>query len=641
MPRPFLKTRAKETRSTARPRQVQGQVDVPFMLLTVLLVVIGLIMLLSASYPSAYYDLKGNTGGDPFYYFKRQAVYALLGFGIMYLVSRLNYQGLRGLAVPILVVACLLMLAVKVPGLGIEVSGATRWLKYPVQWQPSELGKMGLILYFASRLSRRDQRTPLSFRRNTAVGRFGNFLERIGFFELIPYFFVILVMIGILAVQHHMSATIQMVVIAAAILFAGGIAVGWFVAGGITVGAALTVIILGTDYMTSRITTWLNPWDDPLDKGMQAIQSLMAIGSGGVTGLGLGNGRQKFLYLPEAQNDFIFAVVCEELGLIGACLILLLFALLIIRGYWLALHARDKFGSLIIVGITTLFAFQVFANVAVVTNLSPNHLDIHKDMQEYIDAKKNIFLHQNAFSRTVLNLDNDITASFTPEVRGQALFFSRRSGPQWGACLTKEGEIVMREGEKETFVMKASDIRIPGDHNVENYLAAICAVWGDVPIDIIRVVARNFGGVEHRAELVRELDGVKWYNDSIGTSPTRTIKGALSLYPQKIILIAGGYDKKIPYDDMGPVVVGKVKKLVLMGATGPKIGEAVRRAPGYAEGKPEICTASSMEEAVALCRKLAEPGDIVTLSPASASFDMYPNFEARGNHFKKLVNELN
>ncbi|MFQ9412561.1 MAG: FtsW/RodA/SpoVE family cell cycle protein [Evtepia gabavorous] len=211
----------------------------------------------------------------------------------------------------------------------------------------------------------------MSFRRNTAVGRFGNFLERIGFFELIPYFFVILVMIGILAVQHHMSATIQMVVIAAAILFAGGIAVGWFVAGGITVGAALTVIILGTDYMTSRITTWLNPWDDPLDKGMQAIQSLMAIGSGGVTGLGLGNGRQKFLYLPGAQNDFIFAVVCEELGLIGACLILLLFALLIIRGYWLALHARDKFGSLIIVGITTLFAFQVFANVAVVTNLLP------------------------------------------------------------------------------------------------------------------------------------------------------------------------------------------------------------------------------------------------------------------------------
>ena len=372
MANPFFKTKAKQP-ATELPRaqRVRGQVDIPFLMLTILLVIIGLIMLLSASYPSAYYDIKGTTGGDPFYYFKRQAVYAALGFAVMYLVSRLNYQGLRGLAVTILVVACLLMLAVKVPGLGVEAGGATRWLKYPIQWQPSELGKMGLILYFAARLSNRDQRRPLSFRRNTAIGRFGNGLERIGFFELIPYLFVLMIMVGILAIQSHMSATIQMVVIAAAILFAGGIAVGWFIAGGITVGAALAVIIMGTDYMTSRITMWLNPWDDALGKGMQAIQSLLAIGSGGVTGLGLGNSKQKFLYLPEAQNDFIFAVVCEELGLIGACLILALFALLIIRGYWLALHARDRFGSLVIVGVTTLFAFQVFANVAVVTNLFP------------------------------------------------------------------------------------------------------------------------------------------------------------------------------------------------------------------------------------------------------------------------------
>lgn len=374
MAKPFFKTKAKPASppvSVSRAQRVRGQVDVPFLMLTVLLVIIGLVMLLSASYPAAYYDLKGTTGGDPFYYFKRQAVYAVLGFAIMYLVSRLNYQGLRGLAVTILVVACLLMLAVKVPGLGVEAGGATRWLKYPIQWQPSELGKMGLILYFAARLSNRDLRKPLSFRRNTALGRFGNFLERIGFFELVPYLVVLLVMVGILAVQSHMSATIQMVVIAAAILFAGGISVGWFAAGGITVGTALVVIITGTDYMTSRITMWLNPWEDELGKGMQAIQSLLAIGSGGVTGLGLGNGKQKFLYLPEAQNDFIFAVVCEELGLIGACLILALFALLIIRGYWLALHARDKFGSLVVVGVTTLFAFQVFANVAVVTNLFP------------------------------------------------------------------------------------------------------------------------------------------------------------------------------------------------------------------------------------------------------------------------------
>ncbi|MCI5689808.1 MAG: putative lipid II flippase FtsW [Clostridiales bacterium] len=378
MAKSLFKTKPKKAKQpkqppegTSRVNRLRGQVDIPFLLLTVLLVVIGLVMLLSASYPSAYYDLKGNTEGDPFYYFKRQAMYALLGFAVMYLISRLNYQGLRGLAVTILVISCLLMLAVKIPGLGDSAGGATRWLKYPIRWQPSELGKMGLILYFAARLSNRDQRTLLSFRRNTAIGRFGNWLERIGFFELIPYLIVLMAMVGILAIQHHMSATIQMVVIAMAILFAGGIAIGWFVAGGLTVGAALVYIITATKYMTSRITMWRNPEEDALGKGMQAIQSLLAIGSGGVTGLGLGNGKQKFLYLPEAQNDFIFAVVCEELGLIGACLILSLFALLIIRGYWLALHARDKFGSLVIVGITTLLAFQVFANVAVVTNLFP------------------------------------------------------------------------------------------------------------------------------------------------------------------------------------------------------------------------------------------------------------------------------
>jgi UDP-N-acetylmuramoylalanine--D-glutamate ligase len=297
------------------------------------------------------------------------------------------------------------------------------------------------------------------------------------------------------------------------------------------------------------------------------------------------------------------------------------------------------------VAVVELSSFQLISmrkgpDVAVVTNLSPNHLDVHKDMQEYIDAKKNIFLHQNAFSRTVLNLDNSITASFAPEVRGQALFFSRKNTPQWGSCLTDAGDIVMREGEQETHIMKASDIRIPGDHNVENYLAAISAVWGEVDPETIRQVASSFNGVAHRNELVRELNGVRWYNDSIGTSPTRTMKGALSLYDEKIILIAGGYDKKIPYDELGPVIAEKVKKLVLMGATGPKIEEAVRNAPNYSEGNPEIYKVSTMEEAVSLCAKLASSGDIVTLSPASASFDMYPNFEVRGDHFKKLVLEL-
>ena len=354
MPRTILKARARARAQAqtetgqSRVSRIQGGVDLPFLMLTIVLVAIGLVMLLSASYPSAYYDLRGNTGGDPLYYFKRQGVFALVGFGVMYVVSKLNYRGLKGLAMPILVVACVLMLAVHVPGLGHSSGGATRWLNFPTQWQPSEVGKIALIIFFAARLAKRDQRKPLSFRRNTAAGRFGNLLERIGFFELVPYLIVLILMIGILYLQPHMSAAIQMVVIAAAILFAGGISAGWFIGGGTVVVGALAVLIFGMGYSSGRITTWLNPWDDPL-----------------------GDGRQKFLYLPEAQNDFIFAIVCEELGLIGACLILAVFALLIIRGYWLALHARDKFGALIVVGITTLFAFQVFANVAVVTNLFP------------------------------------------------------------------------------------------------------------------------------------------------------------------------------------------------------------------------------------------------------------------------------
>ena len=222
MPNLFTKVKDR-ARAAAQPKprtthQVRGQVDTPFLLLTVLLVVVGLVMLLSASYPTAYYDIKHVTGGDAFYYFKRQALFAVLGLVVMYLVSKVNYQGLRGLAVLVLVLACLCMLAVKLPGLGVTAGGATRWLKYPIQWQPSELGKFGLVLYVSSRLSQRDHRTPLGFRRNHALGRFGNLLERIGFFELIPYAFVIGIMVGILAIQHHMSATIQMVVIAAAVL---------------------------------------------------------------------------------------------------------------------------------------------------------------------------------------------------------------------------------------------------------------------------------------------------------------------------------------------------------------------------------------------------------------------------------------
>ena len=297
------------------------------------------------------------------------------------------------------------------------------------------------------------------------------------------------------------------------------------------------------------------------------------------------------------------------------------------------------------VAVAELSSFQLISmrrspDVAVVTNLSPNHLDVHKNMREYIDAKKNIVLHQNAFGRAVLNSDNDLSASFSEAVRGACMLFSRRHPVEFGAWADGSGGIRFAWGNTETFVMNVSDIAVPGAHNIENYLAAVCAVWGDAGPEEIRSVARSFQGVEHRNEFVREFEGVRYYNDSIGTTPSRTIRGALSLFDRKILLIAGGYDKNIPFDSLGPAAVEKVKTLVLLGATADKIEKAVKSAPGYAEGTPEILRVSSLEEAVAACRAKAARGDIVVLSPACASFDMFPNYETRGEKFKELVNGL-
>ena len=294
--------------------------------------------------------------------------------------------------------------------------------------------------------------------------------------------------------------------------------------------------------------------------------------------------------------------------------------------------------------VVELSSFQLISmrkspDIAVVTNLAPNHLDIHKDMQEYIDSKKNIVLHQNAFSKAVLNLDNDISDSFSTDVRGQLCKFSRREKLTNGAFLDGY-TIVYSDYGKETPVMSYKDIRIPGMHNVENYLAAISAVWGIVSVDTIVNVAKNFGGVEHRAEFVRELDGVEYYNDSIASSPTRTAMGTLSLYDEKIIVIAGGYDKHIPYEPLGPVICDKVKVLVLMGDTAPKIEEAVRNSANYSENNPVIINVTNMEEAVNVARENAVKGDKISLSPASASFGLYKNFVERGNHFKSIVNGL-
>ena len=290
--------------------------------------------------------------------------------------------------------------------------------------------------------------------------------------------------------------------------------------------------------------------------------------------------------------------------------------------------------------VVELSSFQLISmrespDVAVVTNLSPNHLDVHKDMQEYIDAKKNILLHQGALSRTVLNAGNEITAAFAPEVRGDCWMFRRGAPVERGVWC--DGESIYVHGEK---LLEASQIKIPGWHNVENYMAAIAAVWGDVEPQTIRHVAETFAGVEHRAEFVRELGGVKYYNDSIATSPTRVISGMLSLFPQKILMIAGGYDKHIPFEPLGPAVCEKVKTLILLGSTAQKIQDAVMAAPQYREGCPEILRVETMEEAVAAAAAHAQPGDIVSLSPACAAFDLYPNFEVRGRHFKEIVNKL-
>lgn len=268
-------------------------------------------------------------------------------------------------------------------------------------------------------------------------------------------------------------------------------------------------------------------------------------------------------------------------------------------------------------------------NIAVVTNLSPNHLDMHKDMDEYVSAKKNIFLHQKKGDRLVLNYDNEITRGFCAEAVNEPVFFSRKNEQENGVYL-KDGVVYY---QKEP-VLRADEIRIPGMHNVENYMAAIAALWGMVSAENIRSVAREFGGVEHRIEFVREKDGVKYYNDSIASSPTRTAAG-LKAFNQKVILIAGGYDKHIPFDSFGADIKEHVKKLFLTGNTAQKIKEAANNAGMY-----DVVICPGFKEAVILASKSAKSGDVVILSPACASFDMFKNFAVRGETFKKIVNEL-
>ena len=286
--------------------------------------------------------------------------------------------------------------------------------------------------------------------------------------------------------------------------------------------------------------------------------------------------------------------------------------------------------------VVELSSFQLMdmtrsPHIAVVTNLAPNHLDVHKNMDEYVEAKKNIFKFQSGSDILVLNADNDITAAFTGN--GETKFFSRQGKNVH--VIVKDG-IIYRGGEA---VLNTADILIPGVHNIENYMTAIAAVEGLVEDETIRQVAKTFGGVEHRIELVRIKDGVRFYNDSIASSPTRTIAGLRSFH-EKVILIVGGYDKNIPFDVLGPEICAHVKMLFLGGATGPKIRDAVIVCPEYDEKSLPIVDCGDFEAAVRAAAAAAQEGDVVLMSPASAAFDQFKNFMVRGEFFKKLVREL-
>ena len=333
-----------------KPRR--QSMDAGFFTLALILLAMGVVMVLSSSYARAYYDPGSITGGNGAYYFLRQLIFALLGVGAMLLASRLPMSFYRRYTFHFL--GLTLVLLMLVPIIGVKANGSRRWLGVGgLTLQPSELAKLAVILSF-SLLICRFQGKMRSFK-----------------YGILPFLTILGIMIGLLILEPHFSASIILIAIGGVMMFLGGVGLGWFIAalGGVT--AALAVLLTFFPYASSRISTWRDPFSDPSDRGYQIVQSLYSIGSGGLSGLGLGGSRQKFLYLPEEHNDFIFSVACEELGFIGAALILALFALLILRGYWIALHQRDRFNFLTCAGISTLLAIQVFLNVAVVTNLVP------------------------------------------------------------------------------------------------------------------------------------------------------------------------------------------------------------------------------------------------------------------------------
>ena len=328
-------------------QSASGILDLPFLLLVVLLTLVGLLMMFSASYARAKWDT-----GNSAYYFVRQAGFAAIGIGIMLVVGKLNYFIWYRTA--LLILAGSIFLLILVPIAGVTVNGAKRWIQIgPIQFQPSEIAKLGMVLAFAAMMSVWQDKME-SFQ-----------------YGVIPYAGIMVVIAGLLFLERHLSATLIILLIGAMMMLIGGTKKQWLVLG-LLLGVLFVYVYVNTKgYASDRITAWKDPWSDPLDNGYQAIQSRYAIGSGGFLGLGLGRSRQKYLYLPEEHNDYIFAIVCEELGFVGAIGILLLFAMLILRGYWIAIHARDRFGTLVVAGLTTKLAVQVFFNIGVVSGLLP------------------------------------------------------------------------------------------------------------------------------------------------------------------------------------------------------------------------------------------------------------------------------
>ncbi len=293
--------------------------------------------------------------------------------------------------------------------------------------------------------------------------------------------------------------------------------------------------------------------------------------------------------------------------------------------------------------VLELSSFQLMTmkkspDIAVVTNVTPNHLDIHKSYEEYIEAKKNIFLNQNEDNTLVLNYDNEITKNFAKTAKSKVIFFSSKEKIENGV-IYDDGIIKISEDGLRRHLLKLKDTHLRGTHNAENICAAIAATKDLVQIEDQINAIKGFEGVPHRIEFVREINGSKWYNDSIASSPTRTIAG-LNSFDEEIVLIAGGYDKHLDYEPIAKPILDKVKTLILLGQTSGKILNAVKEKQEELGVKIDIYKVDTLEEAVDKAKMEAKPNQVVLFSPASASFDMFKNFEERGNKFKELVKNL-